>query len=391
MRSSLEPGTIIEVAVQAVAHGGDGVGRVAGIVCFVMGALPGDVVRVRIYRRGRQAVWGRLLDVVSPSPHRMAESVCTRAACASTCVWHAFSYPAQAEWKRRIVAETLARLGGITAEVAWREAPEMRLGYRTRATFHGDGRQLGYYAHRTHDVIPLTSCPLHHPHLNDAVEVLSPLGVKRDVSVTVNPEGPEKMVWMRNPDEGIREKFPLTNTVKDVERFHFVFDGVPIVNGVFSQSGLLLNRLLRSETDMCIGRSASLLDLYCGNGNLSLHHAARIEVVGMDHAGPAVKAADALGKGNYRRGGEAAMTALISERAWGTILLDPPRTGAAPLVDALANARADAIVYVSCNPATLARDLRRLCRMDWRLIRTVAIDMFPYTPHVESVCMLRRQ
>ena len=391
MSHSLKAGTTLEIAIDAVAHGGDGVGRVGELVCFVSGALPGDVVRARIYRLGKRAVWARLLAVVSPSPHRMLDSVCDGPACASACVWHAFAYPAQGAWKQRIVSETLARLGHVTAEVAFQETPGLRLGYRTRATFHGDGQRIGYYAQRTHDVISLSSCPLNHPHLNDALEALHPLGVKGDVHVTVNPEGDEKLLWMRHPGDPVRAAFPMANVMTDAERHRFFFDGVPIVNGAFSQSSLLLNRMLRRETDACIGQADSLLDLYCGNGNLSLHHAATAEVVGVDHAGPAVETANALGAGDYRRGDEAVMVSLIEERSWEVIILDPPRVGAASLMEALAAARTNAIVYVSCNPATLARDLHVLCSHGWNLIRTTAIDMFPHTPHIESVCLLRRQ
>ncbi len=391
MSHSLKAGTTLELAIAAVAHGGDGVGRVGDLVCFVSGALPGDLVRARVYRLGRRAVWARLLAIVAPSPYRMQASVCDSAACASACVWHAFAYPAQGEWKQRIVQETLARLGHVTVDVAFMETPALRLGYRTRATFHGDGRHIGYYAQRTHDVIPLSSCPLNHSRLNDALNALQPLGVKGDVHVTVNPEGDEQLLWMRHPGESVRAAFPMANAMTDAERHCFYFDGAPIVNGAFSQSSLLLNRMLRRATDACIGRAESLLDLYCGNGNLSLHHAADVEVVGVDHAGPAVEAADALGAGDYRRGNESTMAALVAERSWDVIVLDPPRVGAAPLMEALGLARTKAIVYVSCNPATLARDLRVLGSHGWDLIRATAIDMFPHTPHIESVCLLRRR
>ncbi len=386
----IRPGDLNEIAIQSVAHGGDGVGRIGEVVCFVSGALPGDVVQARVYRCANNAVWARLTAIVEPSPDRVVPSPCSGRGCDSACRWHDFSYPAQGEWKRRIVEECLARIGGIVADVALLEAPEHRLGYRTRAAFHGDGSALGYYRQRTHDVIRLEACPLNHFHLNAALQRLQPLCIKGDVHVAVNPEGEDVLVWQNEPSQRLRAAFPLTNGRLDRERFQFLFDGVPIVNGAFSQSSLLLNRLLRAHVDACLEGAESLLDLYCGNGNLSLHHARTRKVIGVDHAGAAVAAAAALVPGAYRQGGEDVMMEQLRACSWDAVLLDPPRTGAKAIVKDLAAARTDKIVYVSCNPATLARDLRELLPGGWRLMEAVAMDLFPHTPHVESVCLLRR-
>ena len=141
-------------------------GRVSGVVCFVEGALPGDRVAARVYRRGPRAIWAALAEILEPSPARIAGEDCSGKACASGCAWRFFAYPDQAAWKQRIVRDSLKRIGGITAEIEWLEEPTLRLGYRTRAVFHGDGKTLGYYAPRTHAVVPLNGCPLNHDRLN---------------------------------------------------------------------------------------------------------------------------------------------------------------------------------------------------------------------------------
>jgi 23S rRNA (uracil1939-C5)-methyltransferase len=380
----------LELTITGVAHGGDGIGRIDSMACFVAGALPGDTVRVRIYRRTSNALWGHLLEVVSPSPHRITGSACAGRPCAATCAWHDFAYPAQAEWKQQIVRESIRRIGRIEVEVAFVEAPELRHGYRTRAVFHGDGTALGYYAPRTHDIIPLPACPLNHQKLNGALETLRPLKLRGNIHVTVNPEGEEILISISEPTAPLRELFPLTDSFNSRTRHQFLFDGVPIVNGTFSQASLLLNRMLRRETDRRIGAAASLLDLYCGNGNLSLHHTDKRKVVGVDHAGASISAANELSPGVYKRGDEQAMTRLIQECAWEVILLDPPRTGANALVPSLVAARTKRIVYVSCNPATFARDASGLASGGWRLTSVAALDMFPHTPHVETIGVFER-
>jgi len=198
------------------------------------------------------------------------------------------------------------------------------------------------------------------------------------------------LIFLREEASAIRQQFPHTNTRRDRSRFQFLYDGVPVVNGAFSQASLLLNRMLRAHTDECIGAPASLLDLYCGNGNLSLHHAAASEVLGVDHDAVVVNAAAALVPRAFVRGTEKEMVGLLKKRPWEVILLDPPRSGAHALTGALAAARARKIVYVSCDPATLARDLRDILAGDWSLTQVNALDLFPHTPHVETVCVLER-
>ncbi len=380
----------LELTITGVAHGGDGIGRIDSMACFVAGALPGDTVRVRIYRRTSNALWGHLLEVMSPSPHRITGSACAGLPCTTTCAWHDFQYPAQGEWKRQIVQESIRRIGHIEVEVAFLEEPTLRQGYRTRAVFHGDGATLGYYAPRTHDVIPLPACPLNHQRLNDALETLRPLKLRSNIHVTVNPEGEEILISMGDPPTPLRALFPLTDSFNSRTRHQFLFDGIPIVNGTFSQASLLLNRMLRRETDQRIGNATSLLDLYCGNGNLSLHHTNKREVVGVDHAGASIAAANEYSSGVYRHGDEQIMVRLIQEHPWEVIVLDPPRTGAKALTKALANAHAKRIIYVSCNPTTFARDANGLASGGWRLTSAAALDMFPHTPHVETIGVFER-
>ncbi len=387
------------IEITGMAHGGEGVGRVNGQVCFVTGAVPGDVVQINVIKATSKALWGDVACVVTPSPYRQLPS-CEQHASCGCCGWGHFAYPAQAEWKCKIVTDCLERLAGIQIEPEWIEIPELREAYRTRANYHGDGKRLGFYSPGTHDIEGDGYCTLCHPKLNTALKQLRDTGIKGNVTVTVNPEGEEVMVWLHSLRRKVRDRFPMTDAAADAKgptpkgrpgRSRFLFDGIPIVNGAFSQASLLLNRLLVKQVHNNLRDSVSVLDLYCGSGNLSLTLDSKIEVLGIEHHKEAIKAAYALRKGAYIAGNESLMRKNIQDGKWDTILLDPPRTGAKTIAPDLTNCSARSLVYVSCDPATLARDLKTLRVGGWHPENLAVLDLFPNTPHVETVCRLVRR
>lgn len=376
------------LTIDAAAHGGHGIGRLDGKAVFVPGAVPGDTVRVAMTRQLKNMSWGRIVEIVEPSPDRVAAEEFDADGAHS---WLHFAYPAQADWKRRIVADSLARIGGVECKVDWDEDASLRLGYRTRATFHGDGQKLGYYAPGTHDILDRESCPLCHAHLNTALTKLRDVRLKGSCTLTVNPEGDEVMAWTSFPMRRLKQAFSGADYPgEETGRAEFRFDGRPIVNGTFSQSSLLLNRLLVKHVEKAVGRVASVLDLYCGNGNLSIGLSEKTKVLGIDHNKFAVPAANRIRKGAYRTGGERDMVKAIKQETWDVIVLDPPRAGAKSLAPTLAACPAGKLVYVSCDPATLARDVRTLAEKGWKVRSVTALDLFPNTAHVETVCVLER-
>lgn len=376
--------------IERVAHGGHGIARIDGRVCFVPGAIPGDTVRIAIESEKKGLLWGRLAEVVEPSPHRVA--LFPGEANNAACPWMHFAYPAQGEAKRQIVADTLQRLGKIEAEIGWIEDESLRVGYRTRAQFHGDGERFGFHEPGTHTITPATGCPVLHPHLDAVVHALEELKLDDRTEVVVNPdEADDVLIWRRSVNRRLRDRFPHAQSAYDKgDRSYFLFDGVPIVNGAFSQSSLLLNRLLVGKVHALLEGSAHVLDLYCGNGNLTLKLSKSTFVTGIDHNSAAVTAANRQGPKKYYKGGEISMEKTIRAGEFDAAVLDPPRQGARALMPALAECKAQRIVYCACDPATLARDLRVLIDGGWTLAEVTAIDMFPQTPHIETVCLLQR-
>jgi len=377
--------------ITAVAHGGYGICRIDGQVCFVPYALPGDSVRVRIVRRTKGVLWGQIEQICEPSPDRIEPPCGCFGACGG-CTWLHFAYPAQAQWKQRIVRDSLERIARVEADIARADDPARRLNYRTRAEFHLQNGRMGFYALNTHSLVDIENCLLCHDNLNAALRQLRPLSLKEtEIEITVNPEGPDVMVWTQRPRRGLEKHFSAVDWPgKYGARAQFVFDGIPIVNGTFSQSSLLLNRVLKRVVRERVGTPERLLDLYCGNGNFSLDMPESTRVVGLDHSGAAVDAAARVRPDSYRVADEETFAQTLAE-PWDTIVLDPPRTGAKAIMERLARADAQTIVYVSCDPATLARDLKTLLAHGWNLRSSTAVDIFPNTPHIETVCQLQRR
>jgi len=376
--------------ITALAHGGHGIARIDGQVCFIPYALPGDEVAVRIVRRSKGVLWGAIDRIVTPSPDRIDPGCGVYGRCGA-CTWLHFAYPAQAEWKTRIVRETLERIARVSTDVAWADDPDRRLHYRTRAEFHGDGTGFGFYAGGSHDVVDVIACPLCHPKLNAALATLRELRVRGSVEVTINPEGNDVLVWSKKRIPPVERAFERSQWPgAPGKRASFVFDGIPVVNGTFSQSSLLLNRVLLRVVRDAAGHGERVLDLYCGNGNLSLGLEGDRRITGLDRNRAAVDAARETGRGDYRAGNENDFLAAINAEPWDVILLDPPRTGAKAIVPSLAQCKAQRIVYVSCDPATLARDIKTLSAANWHVRSATAVDLFPNTAHVETVCTLER-
>jgi 23S rRNA (uracil1939-C5)-methyltransferase len=376
------------IVISSLAHGGHGVARIDGQVCFIPYALPGDEVSVRIVRRSKGVLWGVIDQVLVPSPDRI-DSGCTVYGRCGACTWLHFAYPAQAEWKRRIVRDCLERIARLAVDVEWADDPNRRLHYRTRAAFHGDGAGFGFYAGGSHDVVDVVTCPLCHPRLNAALSKLRDLRVRGSVEVTVNPEGEDLLVWTGKKIATLNDSFENAQWPgSGGPRAEFLFDSIPVVNGAFSQSSLLLNRVLLRVVHEAVGDAERVLDLYCGSGNLSLALARDRAVAGVDHHRASIDAARNTGHGDYRTGDEVAFNTMIDAEPWDAIMLDPPRTGAKAIAANLAHSSAKRIVYVSCDPATLARDVRVLAAAGWHVVRATAVDLFPNTHHVETVCVL---
>ncbi len=414
----------ILLEIGALSHGPDGVARHEGRVVFVPGTVPGDRVYARVVEERPR--WARA-EVVRRCDAGAArrEAPCAWVDACGGCAWQHVDYAAQLAAKAANVHAALARIGGITGatELPILAAPD-EWRYRHRIRLHvGPGGTIGYRRHRSHEIVAIDDCVIADAAITAALplvrDAVPRIGTRlRDVELIANGRSGVVVAMTATErlapgDDHVIERFitpgtPIVGvhlagrgsqrTVGDVRVFVMPDDATTIVQrpGTFSQVHPAANRVLVASVKRLVG-GGRVLDLFCGAGNLSLPLArAGSDVLGVD-ANPAAIAdartsADAGGIASARFELAPALRFLSQQGLAGAdlVVLDPPRSGAAAEVAQLTRLRPRRIVYVACDPATLARDTGTLRRNGYEIGQVQPIDLFPQTPHVETVLTAER-
>jgi 23S rRNA (uracil1939-C5)-methyltransferase len=415
----------LDISLDGIAQGGEGVGRWQDRVIFVAGGLPGEQVRVKLHERHAAFARGSVAELLEASPERVAP----RLPGADWMPWQHIAYPAQLRFKRQILAEQLAKIGDLAGVAVGETLPSAReWGYRNSTRMHIQGTLLGYYAAGTHDIQDVEADPLLLPALNEALASLRRvLGAGAPERCEVALRGSESYgypVAALRSGEARDEAQSVVRALAARWRADCpALAGVLIQNRPPVQIGAdhLIEELggiafrLRPTTFFQVNQAAAetllrlareglalraeqhLLDLYCGAGAFTLPLAAEVaQVVGVEEHAGAIADAEASafenGIGNVRF--ETGSVERVLERldeSFDAVLLDPPRRGCHPqALAALLRLAPARIVYVSCHPATLARDLKTLVAGGYAVTRVQPVDLFPQTPHIESVSVLAR-
>lgn len=392
-------GSDVILDLTTMTPSGECIGRHDGVVVFVPFTLPGERARVEVVHRRTSFARARLIEVLQPAPERVAPP-CPHFTRCGGCDWQHIEYAAQVRFKTEIVREQLARIGHIAdAEVRACLPCPHPYGYRNRVQLvRSDRGRLGYRARSSHDVTEIDACPIADPRINAALAAAAdgPPGESVDLRVD---DGPDARVTLGRaggaeggstltPDEA-----PLTLTVAGLT--------YRVSPGAFFQVNTTMAEVLVREVlaALAIEGQPRVLDLFCGVGLFAAQAAARgARVLGIESSPAAAEDA----RHNLRAFAPRAevvtadvRAALVSRRvaraAWDRVIVDPPRAGlAAPAVAALAGLTAGRIVYVSCEPATLARDAAALIQRGYRLDYAQPLDLFPQTRHVETVALFTR-
>jgi 23S rRNA (uracil1939-C5)-methyltransferase len=412
----------LSLDVERLTFGPDALAHDGRRIVFVPHGAPGDRICGRVVERHPGWARAEIAAVVRPGPERVLPG-CPAFPICGGCQWQHVAPQAQRAAKRAIVAEQLARLAGIRdADVLPVEVPGGDWGYRARMTLVVEGRRAGYHRARSHALVEIADCPIadavlseHLPAARALVAALraplarvtlarAPGGVVLVAHASARP-GPadahaaESLLARSASVRGIVLRGAGTRLVLGDPTVR-----VPLETGldlevpadVFTQVSPAANAALVAAVLAHGGvvPGARVLDLYCGAGTFSLPLARRgAAVVGIERDRVAVAAAH---DNAARTGLAASFTADavahalpgMSPGAIDAIVLDPPRTGAADAVPALARLRAPRLVYVSCDPATLARDVALLRAHGYRLNAVQPLDLFPQTYHIESVAEL---
>jgi tRNA/tmRNA/rRNA uracil-C5-methylase (TrmA/RlmC/RlmD family) len=412
-------GTRVEVRLDGVAHGGWCVGRHEGQVVFVRHALPGELVRALVTEETKRFLRADAVEVLEPSPDRV-EPPCPFSGpgkCGG-CDWQHASLDAQRRIKARVVAEQLNRIAGIDREVVVEELPGTPdgLGWRTRVRFAVDADgTAGLRRHRSHSIEPIDSCPIAHPGV-DRLEV--PRRNWRNVSEVeaVVSAGTGEAAVIVTPTTARLPELPKPAAPAAVLR-RFRNGRIQSVRGRRGVAEEAAGRRWRvsagafwqvhpAAADTLTGAvlealepkpGQTALDLYCGvglfAGALGAAVGAEGRVFGVESGADAVRDARHnlrdLPQVRIEQGDVAAHLRQWVDLRVDLAVADPPRAGlGAEVVRSLAALRPQRIAYVSCDPATLARDLAVFAESGYRLDGLRAFDAFPMTHHVECLAVL---
>lgn len=399
-----------ELTIESLAAGGDGVGHLeGGKVVFIPATAPGDRVAIELTEEKKSFARGRVLRLLEPGPSRR-DSGCPyfdSRRCGG-CQWLHVSDEVQRQVKRELVATALRHAVDRGLEIAEIEAPAPPLHWRRRARLswfrrRGEGRALvGFIEPRGDRVADIEVCLQLSPALSAALEAirahLAPGLHKRGEIDLLEGASGELVCSVRGPcNRAALEALAADPAIDGARAGHLTFGrevvelegGVLARAGDFAQSSAAGNRALRDQVAVRAGRPARALELYAGGGNLTqiLSDAAG-EVVAVERGGgPRFEAANVA----WRRGQVEQVCAdlVAAGERFDLIVLDPPRRGAREVIGSVAEL-GDRLLYVSCDPPTLGRDLDALAALGLVATRAQPIDLMPQTSHVEIVCEIER-
>ena len=436
------------VTIEGYGEDGMGVARIDGRVVFVHGALRGEKCRVLILKTLRSVAFAKVLKVLEPSDARIAPDCPYFPRCGG-CTYRHMRYEEELRLKRQRVQDNLSRIGGSTVEVEEILGAQDTLRYRNKAQYpvSKDGA-VGFYRARTHEVIECERCLLVKPEADAAAETLRDYmqtchvagydektgrGLVRHLYVRSNAAGESLICVLVNGDKLPKEDRLVgllraacpkctgivlgTNTKKgnvilgDRYRTLWGEDRLEdtLCGKTFRLSVPSFYQVNRAQAERLYAKAIefagltggeTVLDLYCGAGTITLAMADRAKkVLGAEIVPEAIDDAreNAACSGVQNAEffcGDASDVAkkLARERLRPDVItVDPPRKGlAADVVESIAEMQPERVVYISCDSATMARDVKRFAELGYTAVRACAVDMFPRADHIETVCLLSK-
>lgn len=477
MLTDMKKNDELVLTIDDLGNNGEGIGHVDGYALFVKGALPDETVRVRLMKLNKSYGFARLLEVLEPSPMRV-EPLCRSASACGGCTLQHLSYEGQLRYKEKKVRDCLTRIGGVDlSQVEWlpilgmtdeevfspaEPHGERAWHYRNKAQFpvrcDKEGKPaVGFFAGRSHRLIPVSSCDIQHPVINEVVNCVLDFIQEYDISPYDEERhtGLVRHIYVRRGYHTGQVMVCLVVNERESADIHGALQGkgselVRRLCEIEGMTSIFLN-VNAERTNVILGREMILLwgqpyiedrigdiryrispqsfyqvnpvqteklyattlsfagltgtekvwDLYCGIGTISLflaQHAAH--VFGVEIVPEAIENAKENARLNGIHNvsfvcGAAEKVASDPEKcasaagAVDVIVVDPPRKGCdATLLDTMVRMAPERIVYVSCDPATLARDVKRLGENGYEIRKVQAVDMFPQGGHVETVVQL---
>lgn len=439
---------IYPLRMEGYGSSGEGVARLDGQAVFVKGALEGELCSVQLLKVGKSAAWGKVNEILEPSPHRQAPD-CPQYPKCGGCQLRHMTYAEETEMKRRRVQDALQRIGGWEGRVEVIHGAKEPDRYRNKIQFPvAEGPRVGFFRARSHDVIDAADCLLQplaatrlrtvfkgwmEAHHIPAYDETAHQGLVRHFYVRVNRQGQslcaviangrklpktkELIETLRAAEPGLVGVVLSVNTEKTnviLGKEHLTLWGQDYLEDTlcgltFRLSVPSFYQVNRDQAELLYNRALdfagltgeeTVLDLYCGIGTITLCMARKAKkALGAEVVPSAVEDA----RENARRNGienveffcadagEAALQLAQRGIRPDVICVDPPRKGLAEdVVATIAQMAPSRVVYVSCDPATLGRDMKRFAALGYQLDTATAVDLFPRTVHVETAARLIR-
>jgi 23S rRNA (uracil1939-C5)-methyltransferase len=369
------------LTIEKLVYGGEGLARQEGKVILIPFVLPGEVVHAET-ERAKNDLWrGRLVEVLEPAAERIAPGCPYFERCGG-CQYQHIDYPFQLEQKRAILREVLQRVGKIefAGDIAVVSGEPWQ--YRNRVQLHIENGKVGYFAQGSRDLVAIDHCPIASPKLNEALGKIDVPQASTALELFTNETDVQVNVVDRVPRQALTALAALGVTTP------IDYNGFQVSrNSFFQINRFLVDRLVECAVGGRHGQWA--IDLYAGVGLFSKKLAECFAKV------TAVESASSGFRDLTHNFPQPAVLANVEdylstlEETPDFILADPPRAGLGKVaVKELARIRAPRLTVVSCDPATLARDLQALIAENYRIEKITLVDLFPQTFHLETVVEL---
>ena len=415
----------MQIEIEKIAFGGAGIAKKDGKVFFVRGGLPEDVLEINIIKDKGNYAEAVIAEIIKPSPDRI-EPDCPVFNLCGGCQLQNLNYPAQLREKEYILKETLGRLGGLYDVAIEPIVPSPKeFGFRNKVTlstwFYKGKWHVGYNQKGSNRKVAIDSCPISTDIVDKTIkrisEVLASLGdpyyplEKIHISsnglksqITLVPRHSRRGDLLKTLLKHLRrhqetENVSINGSGETGFEFSILGNKFLTTPSAFTQVNSEINELMiRTVLDWAeLTQEQTVLDLYSGIGNFSIPLAlGASEVLAVEISNNSVKLARKSAQANsvnnlvfQNAASEHAIEVLNKdEEKFDLIVLDPPREGAKEIIEGLVELSPTKVIYVSCDPATLSRDLKRFDELGYKVVKVRPFDMFPQTFHLESIALL---
>ena len=410
---------VYETEIYGLENEGKGVCKIHGMICFVPKALPNEKVRIRIVEKKKNYLRGKLIEVIEPTSKRI-ESKCPYYDLCGGCMLRHQALLENLEFKKEKVETALKRIGKIDIKVAKCIPSVKEDNYRNKVSFKVEDQKIGFYEEGTYRLIDIRSCLLCDEEINKTLKVIRrylDYNINEIKNITIrhsNSFGDILINIKSNDDNDIKITDYITTNVSNIKTIIFN-DKIVYGNGYIKEviDDLIFNVSSKSFFQINSGTTEKLyetaiklaklkkddiaLDLYCGTGTITSIISKYVKkVIGIEIVEDAVKDAKENIKVNHIDNvsficGDVTKEITKINDNIDVIFVDPPRSGIdRKAISIMKKINPKKIVYISCNPITMARDLSYLSDL-YSAKKVVPVDMFPNTEHVECVCVLERK